>query len=104
MKQILLATYSYYPYHWGGSEVYVRGLAKRLVAEGYNVRVLAGMPKEALENCQIIHKDDYLQIGIYEHEGIEIIGCVLDPTTEEIYSRYNLNWKKSWLKTVKQVK
>ena len=102
MQNILLATYSYYPYHWGGSEVYVRGLAKRLVQEGFGVSILAAIPEKALDNCKLIHKDKFLKIGIYRHEGIDIIGCVIDPTTDEIYGRYNPNWVRSWLRFLKK--
>ena len=93
MQHILLATYSYYPYHWGGSEVYVQGLAKRLIADGYKVKILASVPEVGLKDCDLVYNDEYLQIGIYEHKGVEVIGCVLDPSREEIYSRYNPNWE-----------
>ncbi len=97
MRQVLLATYNYYPYNWGGSEVYVRGLAKRLSANGDIVRILAAIPEPALDDCKMVYADSYLKIGLYEHDGIEIIGCVNRLSTDEIYSRYNVAWEKSWV-------
>ncbi len=102
MRQVLLATYNYYPYNWGGSEVYVRGLAKYLTAKGNTVRILAAIPESALGDCETVYTDSYLRIGLYKFEGIEIIGCVNSLSTEEIYSRYNVEWKKSWINFFKK--
>ena len=58
MKHILLATYSYFPYHWGGSEVYVRGLAEYLTEQGNRVTILGGIPVKAMDDCQKIYQDE----------------------------------------------
>ncbi len=94
---ILLATYNYYPYDWGGSEVYVRGLVRHLQKQGIQATILAAIPAEAIEDCEVVFEDKYLKIGLYEYESTPVIGCVLNPTTDEIYSRYNPAWKAAWL-------
>ncbi|MCB9338341.1 MAG: glycosyltransferase family 4 protein [Lewinellaceae bacterium] len=93
---ILIATYNYYPYNWGGSEVYVRGLVRYLHKQGIQATVLAAIPPEALKDCEVVFEDEFLKIGLYEYEQTTIIGCVLNPTTDEIYGRYNPRWKASW--------
>jgi glycosyltransferase involved in cell wall biosynthesis len=95
---VLLATYNYYPWHWGGSEVYVKGLAKYLQEKGYEVTVLASIPEEGFEHAQVIYQDEFLKAGTYRHEGVEVVGCSMPVTTKENYSRYNPRWKSTWFR------
>jgi glycosyltransferase involved in cell wall biosynthesis len=96
IMNLLLATYNYYPYNWGGTEVYVRGLVRHLQKQGFQATVLAAIPAAAMKDCEVLFEDQHLTIGLYEHENTPVIGCVLNPTTDEIYSRYNPAWKAAW--------
>ena len=94
--KIILATFSYFPHAWGGSELYVSALAKELLRNGHEVEILAGMPEEETNQYNIFYQDEFIKAVRYEHEGIPVIGCSNKVTTDEIYSRYNPRWKKSW--------
>jgi hypothetical protein len=77
--------------------VYVHGLAKFLQRQGHDVQVLAAVPEEALNDCELVYQDEFLRAGRYEHDGVTVTGCVNHPTGEETYSRFNPRWKTSWL-------
>jgi glycosyltransferase involved in cell wall biosynthesis len=106
--KIILATYNYYPYQWGGSEVYVHGLAKYLQSIGYQVLVIAAIPHTAHQalNKQaktFAYQDQFLQATAYEYEGVNVLGAsLLHETTTEIYGRYNANHVSSWLNLQKK--
>jgi glycosyltransferase involved in cell wall biosynthesis len=95
---IILATYNYYPFAWGGSEVYVHGLAKFLQNIGHSVTVIAAVGGEFTEPKP--HKKiqtTNFDVFAYMYDGIEILGVHLkNETTEEVYSRYNATWIKDW--------
>lgn len=94
---ILLATYSYYPYDYGGTEVYVSGLAQYLQQKNNQVTVIAGMPPRAFDDHPVFFEDDELRAVVYIHDKIRIIGVVLRNTgTTEIYSKYKPRWVNSW--------
>ncbi len=95
--RIILATYNYYPWHWGGSEIYVHGLAKFLQKEGFEVLVVAAVSETALENNTPVYEDEFMQVILYDYEGIKVAGCINHVSKTEIYSRYNPTWKMSWL-------
>jgi glycosyltransferase involved in cell wall biosynthesis len=93
---IILATYNYYPFAWGGSEVYVHGLAKYLQQLGHTVAVIAAIPASQIPNNQGI-KTSHLQGYEYEYDGVKILGVALhDESTAEIYGKYNTIWINSW--------
>jgi glycosyltransferase involved in cell wall biosynthesis len=95
---IILATYNYYPYAWGGSEVYVHGLAKYLQSIGNQVLVIAAISKAKIENASFMYQDQTLQVQEYEYDGVKVLGAALNQeSTEEIYSKYNVNHVSSWL-------
>lgn len=95
--KILQATYSYYPYNFGGTEVYVSGLAAFLQQQGHSVTVIAGMPATAFIEHPVFFEDDELAAITYSHEGIPVIGLVLkDETTTEIYKKFRVSWVASW--------
>lgn len=95
---IILATYNYYPYAWGGSEVYVHGLAKYLQSTGNQVLVIAATGKAKIENASFTYQDQILQAQEYEYDGVKVLGTTLNQeSTEEIYSKYNVNHVSSWL-------
>lgn len=94
---ILLATYSFYPYNYGGTEVYVKGLAKNLKAAGHQVRIIAGMPPAALAQQALFFEDKFLRAITYQFEELEIIGVVNNQnSTEDIYAKYRPGWTASW--------
>lgn len=94
---ILLATYSYYPYHYGGTEVYVAGLAGFLKNKGHSVTIIAGMPPKAFAEHPVFYEDEQLKTVRYEYEGIEVVGVILnDESTTEIYKKYRNAWSRSW--------
>lgn len=95
-SKIILATFSYFPHAWGGSELYVSALAKELLQNGHEVEILAGMPERETNQYNIFYQDEFLKVVRYNHEGIPVIGCSNHVTTDEIYSRHNPNWEKSW--------
>lgn len=94
---IILATYNYYPFAWGGSEVYVHGLAKYLQQLGHTVAVIAAIPDSEIPDNQAI-KTSHLQGYEYEYDGVKILGVTLhDESTAEIYGKYNYSWVNSWI-------
>ena len=94
---ILLSTYSYYPYNWGGTEVYVSGLAAYLKKQGHHVMVIAGMPPEAFTDYSVFYEDDQLKTVLYADKNIDVIGVVLkNAQLAEIYSKYRAEWERSW--------
>ena len=94
---ILLATYSYYPYNYGGTEVYVSGLAGYLKNEGHNVIIIAGMPADAFREHPVLHEDEHLKTIDYHFNSIRIIGVVMkNVTTTEIYRKHRIESVTSW--------
>ena len=94
---ILLATYSYYPYNYGGTEVYVSGLASFLNKRGHSVTIIAGMPPEAFGDHPIFYEDQQLKTIEYYQRSIRVVGVVLkDQTTVEIYKKFRKEWVSSW--------
>lgn len=100
---ILFSTYSYYPYNYGGTEVYISGLASYLQKHGHSVTIIAGIPQKAFEEYPVFYEDDQLKTLQYLHEGINIIGIVLkDESTTEFYRKYRSAWVKSWARALQK--
>ena len=100
---ILLSTYSYYPYNWGGTEVYVAGLVSYLKKQGNHVMVIAGMPPEAFNDHGIFYEDDQLKTVMYTDKNTDVIGVVLkNAQLTEIYSKYRAEWERSWMNILKR--
>lgn len=94
---ILLATYGYYPYNWGGTEVYVSGLASFLQQQGHSVTVIAGMPANAFKDHPVFFENNEIKTITYRQDDIAVIGIVLkDETTTEIYKKFRVSWVASW--------
>lgn len=94
---ILLATYSYYPYNWGGTEVYVSGLAAYLQQQGHQVTIIAAMPKRAFEEHPVFFEDSNLKAVTYSFDEVKVIGVLLKgSTTADIYSKFRKEWVQSW--------
>jgi|GEM_PF-983917 len=95
---ILLPTYSYFPYNYGGTEVYVSGLADFLASQGHEVTIIAGMPPEAFEDHKLFFENENLRTVTYFHKGIRVVGVILkDTNVTDIYSKYRAEWVISWL-------
>ena len=94
---ILLATYNYYPYNWGGSEVYVSGLATYLKTKGNNVIIIAATAPEAFEDHALFYEDKNLKAVQYLHNDSKVVAVYFHHTsTTEIYTKYNPDWVNSW--------
>lgn len=94
---ILLATYSYYPYNFGGTEIYVSGLATFLKDNGHTVTVIAGMPPEAYIEHPVFYEDNELKIVEYYFSSIRVLGVVIRNTnTTDIYRKLRQEWVSSW--------
>ena len=101
---ILLSTYSYYPYNWGGTEVYVAGLAAYLKKQGHLVMVIAGVPPEAFTDHPVYYEDDQLKTVKYSEKNIDVIGVILkNAQLTEIYSKYRPEWERSWRNILKSL-
>jgi glycosyltransferase involved in cell wall biosynthesis len=98
---ILLSAFGYYPYCWGGTEVYVKGLASYLKMQGHNVTIVVGVPDEAFKDHPVFFEDDQLKILKYQYNNTDIIGAVLkNSNTTEIYSKFRQQWQHSWLNII----
>ncbi|MEE9166830.1 MAG: glycosyltransferase [Candidatus Neomarinimicrobiota bacterium] len=47
--RVLVPTSDYYPYQWGGTEVYVHSLTRELMERGHDITILASIPMSATE-------------------------------------------------------
>lgn len=106
IMNILIATYNYYPYNWGGTEVYVKGLADFLKTSGNLVYIIAGMPSVAFEQHQIFFDDNGLKAIQYNFESIPIIGVKLKEqnlSTIILYEKYKKSWSISWTELLKKL-
>jgi glycosyltransferase involved in cell wall biosynthesis len=72
--RILLATYNYYPYNFGGSEVYVSALADYLIQHGYNVVIAAASPEEAFLEHPVIFENEHFRICQYNYNNVPVWG------------------------------
>lgn len=94
---ILLPTYSYQPYNYGGTEIYVSGLAEYLTSKGHQVTIIAGMPPKAFEDYALFFEDTYLRTVEYFQDKIRVIGVILKETTvTDIYRKRRSEWEISW--------
>ncbi len=101
---ILIPTYSFYPYNFGGSEVYVAGLANFLQLKGHNVTVIAGMPPQAFTDYSIFYEDGEIQTVKYTIDNIAVIGVInKNVSTEEIYTKYRDQWIQSWINLLNEL-
>jgi glycosyltransferase involved in cell wall biosynthesis len=93
---IVLATYNYYPYAWGGSEIYVHGLAKYLQKLGHTVCVIAAVLPSQIDLTKVI-ETKHFQAFDYCYDNVNVLGVAIkNETTNEIYSRFNKNWQADW--------
>lgn len=100
---ILLATYNYFPYRWGGSEIYVHGLAKHLLKAGWEVRVLAAAPPEALKEHGLAFERPGFRATCYVHEGVEVLGVDLEVNRLDIYACRRKEWTPHWRACLQEV-
>lgn len=97
---ILLGNYNYYPFHSGGSEVYVSGLARFLESQGEEVRIIASIPKES---HPAVFTGKCLQIAFYSYCGNQIAGVWLkSESTRQIYAKYDKAHVSDWVDFFRQ--
>lgn len=94
---VFLATYNFYPYNWGGSEVYVEGLAQYLQTRGYSVKLIAAVPDQAFVDHPLYWTGAALRVCHYTYNGLEIFGVQHPLNTRDIYQKYRPEWEKDWL-------
>lgn len=97
MEAILLATYNFYPYNWGGTEVYVEGLAQYLQTQSYSVKLIAAVPDQAFVDHPLYWTGAALRVCHYIYNGLEIFGVQHPLNTSDIYQKYRPEWEKDWL-------
>lgn len=96
-----MPTYSFYPYNFGGTEVYIAGLANFLQLQGHCVTVIAGMPTQAFTDHPIFYEDGEIQTVKYTIDNIAVIGVInKNVSTEEIYTKYRHQWIQSWINLI----
>lgn len=96
MDQVLLATYNFYPYHWGGSEVYVASLYSYLITQKKEVRIIAAVDIEAINTHGIYWQGEYLKICTYMFQEYFVYGANHEVSTSDIYTKYRSEWQKDW--------
>ncbi len=94
---ILLATHNYYPYNYGGTEVYVASLAQYLVKLKHEISIVAAVNDEAFNTNPVIFEDDNLRVCTYHYQEITVFGVQYKKiTTQQIYARQSHEHQKSW--------
>ena len=94
---ILLATHNYYPYNYGGTEVYVASLAQYLVKLNHEVSIVAAVNNEAFNIHPVIFEDKNLKVCKYHYQDINVFGVQYKKiTTQQIYSRQSHQHQNSW--------
>ena len=94
---ILLATHNYYPYNYGGTEVYVASLAQYLIKLNHEVSIVAAVDEEAFNTNPVIFEDDNLKVCTYHYQEITVFGVKYKKiTTQQIYSRQSRQHQNSW--------
>lgn len=94
---IFLATYNFYPHNWGGSEVYVEGLAQYLQTQGHSIKLIAAVPDPAFMEHGLYWSGAALRVCQYTYNSLEIFGVQHPLDTADIYQKYRPEWEKDWL-------
>jgi glycosyltransferase involved in cell wall biosynthesis len=94
---ILIATYNYFPYNWGGSEVYVSGLVKFLQNKNHDIRIIAAVPEEAFSSYGIYWSGKAIKICKYTFDDAIIFGVKHEVSTSDIYRKHKKEWQSDWL-------
>lgn len=97
---IVLATYNYYPFAWGGSEVYVHGLAKYLQNLGHTVCVIASIPQTEINQKNCINTPNFQAVE-YVYDGVNVLGVsIKNEATIDIYRKFNEKWVLDWAEII----
>ena len=93
-----MPTYGFYPYSFGGTEVYISGLARLLHSRGHSVTIIAGVPDLAYKEHGVYYEDENVKAVKYCIDDITVIGVtVKNIKTEELYNKYRPGADASWL-------
>jgi glycosyltransferase involved in cell wall biosynthesis len=87
-QNYLLATYNFFPFAGGGSEVYVLNQARYLKSKGCYIKIFAAVPLD--HGKEVIFQNNQIEICEYEHEGFSVWGLSLIQKTsrKSIYSKH----------------
>ncbi len=97
---ILLGNYNFYPFHAGGSEVYVAGLAGYLQDQGEKVRIVAAIPADAYPP---VFTGTQIRVAFYTHENLMVAGVWLKAeSTRQIYAKYDPVHVADWINFFRQ--
>lgn len=94
---ILLANYNFFPFGWGGSEVYVYGLARYLQRKGHQVSVVIALDNVPSDDIPIF-EDDRFKVWQYYYEGTRVYRVLYPVSVKAIYSKSDNNLLKGWNK------
>lgn len=98
---ILLATYSYFPYDFGGTEVYVSGLAKYLTSLGHHVQIIAATSEKAFNEHPVFYADHEIKAVNYSYDNVSVLGVMLNKNRlDDSYEKYRPIWISSWIKII----
>lgn len=81
MRQILLTAYRFFPYFYGGGELYIHSLAKELQKKGHRVRVLTAAPWKGGDEKRTVEQ--------YTYEGIDVTAFRFNPALLTEGERYS---------------
>ena len=81
VHRILLTAYRFFPYFYGGGELYIHSLAKGLQEKGHRVRVLTMAPWKGGDEKQAVEE--------YTYEGIDVTAFGFNPTLLTEGERYS---------------
>lgn len=94
--KIIVATYNYYPFNWGGTEVYVDNLIRKLQSEKVEAIILASVPKFIAEGKDFLWKGKSLIICEYYHRDQRVWGVYSETNILEIYEKHSTNVEKDF--------
>lgn len=96
-KTVLNACSNFYPYAFGGTEVYVEAYCTFLKEKDIEPIVICAVPEQAFEDHQTIYEDNFLIACKYLYQNITVLGLKLKHiTTELIYAKYDEKLQQSY--------
>ncbi len=67
------------------------------------MEILAGIPEQETHQYDLFYQDEFIKLVRYKHENIIVNACSNTVSTDEIYSRYNPDWKHSWIACLNKI-
>ncbi len=98
---ILLTTHNFFPYHLGGTEVYVNELALFLESQGHQVNIIAAVGEDEIRKTGVLFEDSNLLVGLYKYNNLNVFAIhYFNITTSQLYSRESIEHSESWRKFI----